>query len=374
MYKITRILIYFAITSGLLSCNGNSANKKAIVPAIPVTVSNVSLVEAVFYNSYPGNITALKEVELRGQVSGYITGIYFTEGKEVHTGEKLYEIDRRKYEATYKEAQSNVKIAEANLEKVQRDADRYTDLAKQDAVAKQILDNSMTDLNNARQQVEAAKSEMVKAKTDFDYSLINAPFDGTIGFSGVRLGTLITPGQTLLNTVSSDDPMGIDFEISETELSRFRQLENAGISAKDTTFKITLPDNSTYPFFGKISVIDRAVDPLTGTIRVRITVPNHEKILKPGMSCKVLVLNAYAGQQIIIPFEAVLEQLSEYFVYIVKDNKAQQVKVSLGPRVNANVIVLKGLKGDETIVVDGIQKLHDGSEISVAQSQPTQHN
>ena len=374
MYKITRILIYFAITSGLLSCNGNSANKKAIVPAIPVTVSNVSLVEAVFYNSYPGNITALKEVELRGQVSGYITGIYFTEGKEVHTGEKLYEIDRRKYEATYKEAQSNVKIAEANLEKVQRDADRYTDLAKQDAVAKQILDNSMTDLNNARQQVEAAKSEMVKAKTDFDYSLINAPFDGTIGFSGVRLGTLITPGQTLLNTVSSDDPMGIDFEISETELSRFRQLENAGISANDTTFKITLPDNSIYPFFGKISVIDRAVDPLTGTIRVRITVPNHEKILKPGMSCKVLVLNAYAGQQIIIPFEAVLEQLSEYFVYIVKDNKAQQVKVSLGPRVNANVIVLKGLKGDETIVVDGIQKLHDGSEISVAQSQPTQHN
>ena len=374
MYKITRILIYFAITSGLLSCNGNSANKKAIVPAIPVTVSNVSLVEAVFYNSYPGNITALKEVELRGQVSGYITGIYFTEGKEVHTGEKLYEIDRRKYEATYKEAQSNVKIAEANLEKVQRDADRYTDLAKQDAVAKQILDNSMTDLNNARQQVEAAKSEMVKAKTDFDYSLINAPFDGTIGFSGVRLGTLITPGQTLLNTVSSDDPMGIDFEISETELSRFRQLENAGISAKDTTFKITLPDNSTYPFFAKISVIDRAVDPLTGTIRVRITVPNHEKILKPGMSCKVLVLNAYAGQQIIIPFEAVLEQLSEYFVYTIKDNKAQQVKISLGPRVNANVIVLKGLKGDETIVVDGIQKLHDGSEISVTQSQPTQHN
>jgi membrane fusion protein (multidrug efflux system) len=375
MYKITRILIYFAITSGLLSCTGNSANKKAIVPAIPVTVSNVSLVEAVFYNSYPGNITALKEVELRGQVSGYITGIYFTEGKEVHTGEKLYEIDRRKYEATYKEAQSNVRIAEANLEKVQRDADRYTDLAKQDAVAKQILDNSMTDLNNARQQVEAANSELIKVKTDFDYSLINAPFDGTIGFSGVRLGTLITPGQTLLNTVSSDDPMGIDFEINETELSRFRQLENAGISAKDTTFKITLPDNSTYPFFGKISVIDRAVDPLTGTIRVRITVPNHEKILKPGMSCKVLVLNAFAGQQIIIPFEAVLEQLSEYFVYIVKDNKAQQVKVSLGPRVNANVIVLKGLKGDETIVVDGIQKLHDGSEITIAQPQKQpQHN
>ena len=375
MHRIFNIIICFGLIAGLLSCSGNPANKKTEVPAIPVTVSNVRLVKAVFYNSYPGNITALKEVELRGQVSGYITGIYFTEGKEVHSGEKLYEIDRRKYEATYKEAQSNVKIAEDNLEKVQRDANRYTDLAKQDAVAKQLLDNSMTDLNNTRQQVDAANSELVKAKTDFDYSLINAPFDGTIGFSGVRLGTLITPGQTLLNTVSSDDPMGVDFEISETELSRFRQLENAGISTNDTTFKITLPDNSTYPFFGKISVIDRAVDPLTGTIRVRITVPNHEKILKAGMSCKVLVLNAYAGEQIVIPLESVLEQLSEYFVYIIKDNKAQQVKVSLGPRVNANVIVLRGLKGDETIVFDGIQKLHDGSEITIAQPQKQQlHN
>jgi membrane fusion protein (multidrug efflux system) len=375
MYKITHIIIYFAMVAGLLSCTGNSANKKAEVPAIPVTVTNASPSKAIFYNSYPANIVALKEVELRGQVSGYITGIYFTEGKEVHSGEKLYEIDRRKYEATYRETQSNVKIAESNLEKVQRDADRYTDLASQDAVAKQLLDNSMTDLKNARQQLDAANSELIKAKTDFDYSLINSPLDGTIGFSGVKIGTLIMPGQTLLNTVSSDDPIGVDFEINETELSRFRQFEKAGISNNDTTFKIRLPDNSIYPFFGRISVIDRAVDQQTGTIRVRITVSNHDKILKPGMSCKVLVLNDYSGQQIIIPFASVLEQLSEYFVYVVKDKNVQQVKVSLGPRVNSNVIVLKGLSGDETIVVDGIQKLHDGSEITIAKPQnQQQHN
>jgi RND family efflux transporter MFP subunit len=375
MYKITRIIIYFALIAGLLSCSGNSSNRKAEVPAIPVTVTNASPSKAIFYNAYPANIVALKEVELRGQVSGYITGIYFTEGKEVHSGEKLYEIDRRKYEATYRETQSNVKIAESNLEKVQRDADRYTDLASQDAVAKQLLDNSMTDLKNARQQLDAANSELIKAKTDFDYSLINSPLDGTIGFSGVKIGTLIMPGQTLLNTVSSDDPIGVDFEINETELSRFRQFEKAGILNNDTTFKIRLPDNSIYPFFGRISVIDRAVDQQTGTIRVRITVSNHDKILKPGMSCKVLVLNDYSGQQIIIPFASVLEQLSEYFVYVVKDKNVQQVKVTLGPRVNSNVIIVKGLSGDETIVVDGIQKLHDGSEITIAKPQnQQQHN
>ena len=374
MCKASHLLMYIALIAGLVSCSGNAANKKTGVPAVQVTATRVSLTKAVFYNSYPANMVALKDVELRGQVSGYITGIYFNEGKEVHAGEKLYEIDRRKYEATYKEAQSNVKIAEANLEKVQRDANRYTDLATQDAVAKQLLDNSMTDLKNAQQQLESANSELIKTKTDYDYSLINAPFDGTIGFSSVKMGTLITPGQTLLNTVSSNDPMGIDFEISETELSRFRQLENKGIVKNDSTFKIKLPDNSIYPFFGKISVIDRAVDPQTGTIRVRITVPNKDRILKSGMSCKVLVLNANSGQQVVIPFSAVIEQLSEYFVFTIKDKIAQQVKVSLGPRVNANVIVLKGLKGDETIVVDGIQKLHDGSEIMLVQPQQQKSN
>ena len=373
MYKIFRLFTYSALAASLLSCSGN-AQKKTEVPATQVTAIDVRLTNAIFYNSYPSNVVALKEVELRGQVSGYITGIYFTEGKVVHSGDKLYEIDRRKYEATFREAQSNVKIAEDNLEKVQRDANRYTDLVTQDAVAKQLLDNAMTDLKNARHQVDAANSELIKAKTDFDYSLINAPFDGTIGFSSVKLGTLITPGQTLLNSVSSDDPMGIDFEISETELSRFRQLEIAGSSANDTTFKIILPDKSTYPVFGKISVIDRAVDPQTGTIRVRINVPNHERFLKPGMSCKVLVLNAYSGQQVLIPFAAVLEQLSEYFVFVVKDKNVQQVKVTLGPRVNTDVIVLKGLNGDEKIVLDGIQKLHDGSEIALAQPQQLHKN
>jgi RND family efflux transporter MFP subunit len=368
MHKILSILTYLAII-GLLSCTGNSANKKTDTPPVPVTVANVGLSTAIFYNSYPANVIALKEVELRGQVSGYITGIYFNEGKKVHAGEKLYEIDRRKYQATYEEAQSNLKIVEGNLEKVQRDADRYTDLSKRDAVAKQVYDNAMTDLKNAKQQVEAANAELTKAKTDFDYSLINAPFDGTIGFSSVKLGALVTPGQTLLNTVSSDDPIGVDFEISESEIRRFQQLDNDAGSQTDTTFRVVLTDNSIYPLPGKISVIDRAVNPQTGSIRVRITVPNEEGILKSGMSCKVLVLNVNAGQQIIIPSTAVVEQLGEYFVFKVKDNIVEQVKITVGPRVNANFIVLKGIATGETIVVEGTQKLHDKTEVKVISSQ-----
>jgi len=368
MNKIFHLLLFFSL-AGLLSCTGNSGNKKTDAPAVPVTVANVSLSTAIFYNSYPANVIALKEVELRGQVSGYITGIYFNEGKKVHAGEKLYEIDRRKYQAAYNEAQSNVKIAEDNLEKVQRDANRYTDLSKQEAIAKQLYDNAMTDLKTAKQQVDAANSELIKAKTDYEYSLINAPFDGTIGFSNVKLGALVTPGQTLLNTVSSDDPMGVDFEISETELLRFQQLENDVASETDTTFRVVLTNNSIYPLAGKISVIDRAVNPQTGSIRVRITLANPEGVLKPGMSCKVLVLNMNAGQQILIPSAAVVEQLGEYFVFRIKGNVVEQVKILVGPRVNANFIVLKGIAPGESIVVEGTQKLHDGTEVKIVSSQ-----
>jgi len=368
MYRTVQTVIYIAMVAGLLSCKRGDANHSKDEPAIGVTVTAVSMKNAVFYNSYPGNLVALKEVELRGQVSGYITGIYFAEGKPVHKGAKLYEIDRRKYEAAYSGAQANVKIAEDNLEKAQRDADRYTDLAGQEAVARQMYDNAMTDLKNAKQHINAANSELTRTRMDYDYSMITAPFDGTIGFSQVKMGALVTPGQTLLNTVSSDDSMGVDFEVSETEFIRFAKLDNDHLQPDDSTFRIILPDNSKYSYPGKLSVIDRAVDPKTGTIRVRITVPNKEKTLKPGMSCKVNVLNTSSGRQILVPFKAVMEQLSEYFVFVVNNNKVSQVKIQPGPRVFSDIVVLGGLEGGETIVLDGIQKLTDGSAITVISS------
>jgi len=212
------------------------------------------------------------------------------------------------------------------------------------------------------------RQKAVRTKTDFDYSLIIAPFDGTIGFSQVKMGALVTPGQTLLNTVSSDDSMGVDFEVSETEFIRFAKLDDGQLQPGDSTFRIILPDNSKYAYPGKLSVIDRAVDPKTGTIRVRITVPNKEKTLKPGMSCKVNVLNTSSGRQILVPFKAVMEQLSEYFVFVVNNNKVSQVKIQPGPRVFSDIVVLGGLEGGETIVLDGIQKLTDGSAITVISS------
>lgn len=365
MNKVYRLFGIAGLVFINASCkHSDPAGNYGMAP-VPVNIAIPEYKHVVYYNDYPANVVALKEVELRCEVGGEITGIFFEEGQTVKQGQKLYEVDRSSYEASYQQAKANLDIAQSNLERVQKDADRYTELSKQDAIAQQRLDDALTNLQNAKLQLVSAKAGLVKAQTELNYSIVSAPFDGTIGISKVRMGTLVTPGQTLLNIISSDDPMGVDFVINETELSRFQMLEKKSATKNDSTFRILLPDNAIYPQAGKISIIDRAVDPQTGTIRVRLSFPNRERILRPGMSCNVKVLNENTGNHLVIPYKAVSEQMGESYVYTVKGNVAKQAKLDLGARVGENVIVNSGLSQTDTVVTDGIQKLREGAILQI---------
>lgn len=354
------------LSAGLFSCGGKSGKPANPVAApVPVTITEVQLQPALYYDEYPGNINALNEVELRGQVNGYVTGMFFKEGDRVHKGQKLYEIDRSKYQAGYSQAQAGLRVAQANQSKAQKDLDRYVYLDKQDAVAKQVLDHAATDVENAKSQVASAQADLVKAQTDLNYAVITAPFDGTIGLSQVKLGALVTAGQTLLNTISNDDPVAVDFVVNEKEVARFQGYQNGTAKAVDSLFTITLPDKTLYPAIGKIYVIDRAVDPQTGTIKIRLMFPNQQHALKAGMSCIVRVHNEESTPQLVIPFKAVTEQMGEYFVFVVNGDKVAEQKITMGAVMGDKVIVKEGLKEGDKIVVDGIQKLHDGSAVSL---------
>jgi membrane fusion protein (multidrug efflux system) len=357
-------------------------------PPIPPTQVNLYTVKAqtvFYYDKYPGNTVALKQVNLYPEVQGYITDISFTEGSHVVKGQKLYEIDQRLYQGAYEQAKANLDVAKANLVQNQQDADRYTYLHKQDAVAEQLLDHAISSLDQAKATVKAAEQALKIAETNLTYSTISAPFDGTIGISQVRLGNMVTVGQTLLNTISTDDPMGVDILISEKQLAHFQDLKDAKEQTIDSLFTITLPNDSLYPFMGKIYIIDRAVDPQSGTIRVRIVFPNPKFSLKPGLSCVLRVHNQDSRPQLIVPSRAVVELMGEYFVYLAKDTLkknpedstktipvhiALQKKVQLGQTIAPNVIIKKGIKEGDKIVLDGVQALHSGSMISVGGQKP----
>jgi membrane fusion protein (multidrug efflux system) len=138
-----------------------------------------------------------------------------------------------------------------------------------------------------------------------------------------------------------------------------------GGNKADSTFRIILPDNSEYASSGQLSVIDRAVDHQTGTIKIRLVFPNHDKSLRTGMNCKVKVLVGNSGSQTVIPYKAVLEQMGEYFVYAIDSMKVKQLKIEPGSNLGEYIVVNKGLKPGDKIVLDGLQKVHDGSIVQI---------
>ncbi|WP_128543653.1 efflux RND transporter periplasmic adaptor subunit [Larkinella soli] len=367
--KIERSTLFYSL--GLIvflsACGGkNQQAQQGPPPPTPVAISVAQEGTAVYYDEYPATVTALNQVEIYPQVSGYITGIFFREGQTVSKGQKLYEIDRQQYQANYDEAVANVNVALANLNRAEKDAERYRTLAKEDAIARQTVDNAEAALQSAKMQVAAARANATRVSTNLKYSTIIAPFTGTIGISQVKLGAAVSPGQTLLNTLSSDDPIAIDISVDETDISRFVLLQNRSGGPRDSTFIFVTPGGTPFKASGKVGIIDRAVDPQTGTLKVRLFFPNPQKVLKAGMNGNVRVLNNESGRRLLIPYKAVTEQMSEFFVYVVGDSsKVTQKKVSLGNRIGANVIVKDGLREGEKIVTEGIQKLREGAVVRV---------
>ncbi|MHA6248266.1 efflux RND transporter periplasmic adaptor subunit [Pontibacter sp. CAU 1760] len=350
----------------LVSCGGDEAGQQQMNPAdmaAPVTTLKVSRESVTGTDTYPGAVVALQEVELRPQVSGYITNIYVQDGQRVTKGQRLYEIDQNRYQAGIQQAQANLQSVKANLARAEKDLDRYERLAERDAIARQQVDYARTEVQTARAQVSAAEAQVRSASTDLDYSVVNAPFSGTIGISQVRVGAQVSPGQPLLNTISSVDPIAVDFVINEQEIARFSSMKQG--NQPDSLFTIRLNNGQVYPHTGKLLVIDRAIGRQSGTTTVRVQFPNPNGVLIPGMTVSMNVLNQDIGKQVVIPYKAVTEQLGEYYVYVVQGDSVVQQNVELGTRVSGSIVVREGLKEGQQIVTEGIQRLRQGAKIQV---------
>ncbi|HTE30619.1 MAG TPA: efflux RND transporter periplasmic adaptor subunit [Chryseolinea sp.] len=357
---------YSFIVGSFLFISGCSSKSETAMqgpPPVQVVVQQVSIADASYYDEFPVIVRALSEVELRPQVGGYITAMHFKEGDRVKKGQKLYSIDPQQSEGAYQQAMANLSVQETNLVKAQKDVERYRELNKSDAIAKQQVDYAEATFEAAKKQVQAAKATVSSVQTNVRYTTIVAPFDGTIGISAVRLGASVSPGTTLLNTISSDDPIGADISVDQKGIYRFTQLSKNS-NKNDSTFRLAF-GSDVYPHPGYISIIDRAVDSQTGTIRMRLTFPSPDHALRAGMSGTLQVLST-SKKSVIIPQKAITEQLGEFFVYVADSSKVSQRKVKLGQQLGKSIIVSEGLKEGETIVTEGVQNLREGSAIAVA--------
>lgn len=234
-------------------------------------------------------------------------------------------------------------------------------MSEQDAIAKQTLDYAVTDVANQKAQLFAAEAALTTAQTNLQRSVIIAPFSGNIGISQVRQGALVSAGSTLLNTISSTDPIAVEFQISERDIAEFSQLQKGSSHAQIHTL---LPNGSPYAAAGRITTIDRAVDSQTGTLTVRASFPNAANELRAGMNTTLRVEGESKEEALVIPYKAIFEQLGTFNVYVVSDSSTVDLKqVSLGQKVNDIVVITSGLELGQKIVTEGAMGLRAGSKV-----------
>lgn len=358
------LVIFIAGWATLSACNNKQASQQAGPGqmAVPVTLTAVTEEIVTGYRQYPANVVPLRETELRAEVSGYVTGIFVADGAEVSAGQKLYEVDQVRYSAALNQAQASLSIAKANKERVERDLARYEALAAKDAIARQVLDNTRTELQTAEAQVIAAQAAFSTAQTNLERSIIRAPFAGNIGISQVRTGALVSAGSTLLNTISSTDPMAIEFQANESELKEMLDLQRSAASGADSVITLELGGGEVYPYYGRITTLDRAINRSTGTITVRATFSNPQGRLKAGLSAIIRIRQRSQTKQLVIPYKAVTEQLGQTSVYVLGDSsRVEQRVIRLGLKTGEKTVVTEGLSLGDQVVTEGMINLRHGA-------------
>ncbi len=335
--------------------------------AVSVRVDTARETALVYYDDYPGTVTALEEVEVRPQLGGYITAVHFREGERVRRGQRLYTIDTRRYEASVDQAAARISTARARVALAEKDVARYRRLAEAEAIALQTLDQAEAELTVARQELDAAQAARRAAQTELDYATVAAPITGVTGLASVKVGTQVSPGSPVLTTVSQLAPIGVDFALPQNLIGRFTQLEGRSRASLDSTLRLRLPGDSVYAGgFGRVFALDRAVDPRTGNLTVRLAFENPDGLLRPGMNVEVEVLNEGSGAQVLVSRRALGDQLGERYVYVVQDSIVLRKRVTTGRQLDGDIVVTEGLSGGELVVSAGIKGLRDSARVRIA--------
>lgn len=351
-------------------CSGKSP-PPAASPA-EVKVITVQAGSTEIYREFVGQVRGSQEVDLRARVSGVLLGKHFADGAVVRENELLFTIDPREYRARLANAQAQLASAQANFSRARQDVERYAPLVAEDAISKQVYDNAVATASEAAAQVEATQAVIREAQLSVDFANVRAPFSGRIGAAQVFEGALVTAGETVLATISQDDPAWVYFSVSETDLLEYQRRTATlppNLQAQRRRVRLTLADGTEFPHEGIIDFGERAIDPATGTYQLRATFPNPGHQLLPGLFGRVRLIADERTMAITVPDRAVQQQLDRHFVYVIgPEDKVELRPVTVGPRLGSNWMIEDGLHTGDQVIVDGLQKIRPGSVVRITGS------
>jgi membrane fusion protein (multidrug efflux system) len=353
-----------------LACAVLGGCKKDPPPQAPppeVSVIEVRPGPVTVFDEYVAQTQAPDTIEIRCQVTGLLQSQGFADGSRIKKGDLLYVIDQRPFEAQLAQAKASLAQAEANLINAQQNLARNSRLIAQKAVSQQDYDTAVAQERAGNGLVEAQKALLRNAELNLEFATIRAPRDGFMSSSQVKPGSLITAQQTLLTTLFSSDPMWVYFSISEDKLLELqRRLKRPPGERTDLAppFHIRLADGTDYALAGKLNFVDAAIDQKSGTLQVRISVPNPERILRPGLFVRITVAAFDNPAAIRIPQKAVTQLQGLKSVYVVTaGDKAEPRQIVANYRLGNDWVVDSGLAAGDRVVIEGIGKLRPGAQV-----------
>src|SRR5580693_672641 len=362
-----------------LSGCGDKPPPPAAAAAPPVTVAQPTKRTVTDWDEFTGRFEAVEEVQVRARVGGFVTSVEFRDGAFVKTGDLLYVIDSRPFEAVAAQADGQLSDARAKAELAKRDLDRGLNLVQTSAVSEQVVDQRRQALQAAHAAETVAEGALKAAQLNIEFTHVLAPITGRVSRHLVSVGNLVqgsdTGTSTLLTTIVSVDPIYIYFDVDETTYLKNNRLwfEGKRPSSRDTAnpVQVTLSGETKPSHDGHMDFLDNRLDVSTGTLRSRAVIENHDLSILPGQFGRVRLIGSSPYEALLLPDTAIATDQSRKIVFVVKDDDTVEAKpVILGPLDNGLRVIREGLKPDDRVIVEGLQRARVGAKVSPHAAKP----
>lgn len=336
---------------------GRQAPAPAGPPPAPVRTAKPTVVDVPVFREYPGMTMSVRTVDIIPRAAGWIDSQGFANGQEVAEGQVLYEIDPRIYQVAVEKAKADVAVIEAELRNATDMVARNRPLLDVAAISQQDFDRLVANERTARANLDARRALLDEANLNLSFTRILSPVAGQAGATEIYPGTYVTPQRRLV-TVRQMDPLWIEFQPVAADLPALRRMMADG----DDSTQAALPGGG-WQRNGRVVFVDNTVNPDTSTVGTRIEVPNADRAIAPGAYVSVRLRVGLVEGAVTIPESALVYQTAAATVWTVDaEGKARQRVVTPGPRGGAGIVVAEGLAADDTVVVEGMQKLFDGAQ------------
>ncbi len=362
------LAVLLALT--LSGCDQKPAEQAVAPPQ--VTVAQPVKRTVTDWDEFTGQFEAVEEVQVRARVGGFVTGIEFRDGAFVRTGDLLYVIDPRPFEAIAEQANGQLADARARAELGKRELERALVLNKTEAVADSIVDQRRQTLQAANAAILQAEGALKAAQLNIEFSHVVAPIGGRVSRHLVSIGNLVQGsegGATLLTSIVSLDPIYIYFDMDEATYVRNNRLyfEGKRPSSRDTRnpVQVSLVGETKPSHDGSVDFLDNRLDVGTGTLRGRAVIPNKDFSILPGQFGRVRLIGSSPYEALLLPDSAIATDQSRKIVFVVKDDNTVEARpVTLGPLDDGLRVIREGLKPEDRVIVEGLQRARVGAKVN----------